>query len=118
MSSLFTIQQIGPATVVEIHAVALMEQPQIDAIAEAISKQIDDQGKHKLVVDFATVEYMSSRAINMILVLKKKLSDLPGAELILCGVGERLSQLIHITRLDQVLNIKPSQHDAVAALHS
>jgi anti-sigma B factor antagonist len=118
MSSLFTIQQIGPATVVEIHAVALMEQPLIDAIAEAISSQIVEQGKRKLIIDFTTVEYMSSRAINMVLVLKKKLADLPGAELILCGVGSRLSELVHITRLDKVLNIQPTQQDAIAAINT
>src|SRR5277367_2594379 len=108
MNSLFTIQQVGVGTVVEIHAVALMEPEQISSISEAISRQIDEQHKRKLVVDFTNVEYLSSRAINMILIVKKKLADLPDAELILCGVGTRLSELIRITRLDKVLNIKPT----------
>ena len=94
MISLFTIQQVGPATVVEIHAVALMEQAQIDAVSDAICRQIEEQSKRKLVIDLTTVEYLSSRAINMVLVLKKKIGDLPEAELSLCGVGPRLSDVI------------------------
>src|ERR1700744_5264233 len=108
MPSLFTIQQVGPATVVELHTLALMEPLDIEAISEAIQRQIDEQGKKKLVIDFTTVEYISSRAINMVLVVKKKLAEVPDAELFLCGVGPRLADLIRITRLDKVLNIKPT----------
>lgn len=118
MNSLFSIQQVGPATVVQIHAVALMEPEQIAQISEAVDAQITEQHKHKLVIDFSTVEYLSSRAINMILIFKKKLADLPDSQLVLCGVGPRLAELIRITRLDKVLNIKPTQQDAVASLQS
>jgi anti-sigma B factor antagonist len=118
MNSLFTIQQVGPATVVVIHSVALMESNDIEAISEALSLQVDTQNKRKLVIDFTTVEYMSSRAINMILTLKKKLSEIAEAELILCGIGPRLMDIVRITRLDKVLNLKPTQQDAIACLHT
>jgi anti-anti-sigma factor len=62
------------------------------------------------------VKYLSSQAIGIILTLNKKLSGGSGGgdNLVLCGVGPQLMQLLKITRLDRILTIKDSQQDAVA----
>jgi len=48
-----------------------------------------------------------------VLTMNKKLAVLPHSKLVLCGVGEKLMQLIKITRLDKILTIKPSQKEAL-----
>lgn len=116
MDSLYTIQQIDKAAVVHIHAVALMEPADIQTISDGVNDLIDHKNQRKLIVDFDKVEYLSSRAINILLSLKKKLSDVPGGQLVICGVGTRLSELIRITRLDKILDIKASQQEAVQSI--
>ena len=45
--------------------------------------------------------------------LNKKLGNLKGSKLVLCGVGPKLMELLKITRLDRILTVKPTQHEAV-----
>jgi anti-sigma B factor antagonist len=116
MDALFTIQQVDKASIIQIHAPALMEPKEIQTISDALDELIEKQNKRKIVLNFEKVEYLSSRAINIVLVLKKKLADLPGSQLVVCGVGPRLAELIRITRFDKILNIKPTQDEAVRCM--
>ena len=67
----------------------------------------------KLLLDFEKVQYLSSQAIGIILTLNKKLGQLKGSKLVLCGVGPKLMELLKITRLDRILTVKPTQHEGV-----
>jgi len=107
------VQQVEKATVVEFLTSSLMDPIELESISQAIFHLVDDQDKRILVLDFERVQFLSSQAIGILLSLNKKLSALKGSRLILCRVGERLMQLIKITRLDRVLVIKPTQKEAV-----
>ena len=63
------------------------------------------------------MKYISSQAIGIILTLNKKLTGSSGGgpNLVLCGVGPQLMQLLKITRLDRILTIKADQKEAVGA---
>jgi anti-sigma B factor antagonist len=88
-----------------------MDPQQLLEIGEDLYRLVDEQDKRMLVLDFERVQYLSSQAIGIVLTLNKKLTGLKGSKLVLCGVGERLMQLVKITRLDRVLTIKPSQKE-------
>ena len=111
--SLFNTQQIGDSTVVEFTSPSLMDPIELEQIAQQLYKLIDEQDKRRIVLDFERVQYLSSQAIGILLAMQKKLSSLKKSNLILCGVGTRLMELLRITRLDKVLTIKPSQKEAV-----
>lgn len=111
MESPYILQQVGPYTVVEFRTASLMDPQQLLEIGEDLYRLVDEQDKRMLVLDFERVQYLSSQAIGIVLTLNKKLTGLKGSKLVLCGVGERLMQLVKITRLDRVLTIKPSQKE-------
>lgn len=67
-----------------------------------------------MILDFEKVQYLSSQAIGILLTMKKKIDALPNSQLVLCGIGARLAELLRITRLDKMLTIKPSQKEAMA----
>ena len=113
MSEFLTVTQIEKYTVVEFRTASLMDQLQLEEIGKSIYKLIDEEDHRKIILDFEKVEYLSSQAIGIVLTVNKKLSALSRSRLILCGVNDRLMQLIKITRLDKVLIIKPSQREAV-----
>lgn len=112
----FIIHTIEKFTIIEFRTASLMDSMELEDIGQHIFGLVDEQDKRVIVMDFEKVEYLSSQAIGLVLTMNKKLSTLKNSKLILCGVGERLMQLIKITRLDRILTIKPSQREAVKVL--
>jgi anti-sigma B factor antagonist len=116
MNQHFTVQQIEKFTIVEFKTASLMDQVQLEEIGQSLYPLVDAQDKRIIVLDFEKVEYLSSQAIGIVLTMNKKLSALKHSKLILCGVNDKLMQLLKITRLDRILTIKPSQREAVKVL--
>lgn len=112
----FNVQQIGESTVVEFTSPSLMDPIELEQIAQQLYSLVDEQDRHRLILDFEKVQYLSSQAIGILLALQKKLSALRKSSLVLCGVGARLMELLRITRLDRVMTIKPSQKEAIRSL--
>lgn len=113
MSVPFNVQQVENATVVEFTTSSLMDPVQLETAGTALYRLVDEQDKRILVLDFERVQFLSSQAIGILLTLQKKLGALKGSKFILCGVGDRLAELLRITRLDRVLTVKPTQKEAV-----
>jgi len=112
-STHFTLQKIEKWSVVEFRTPSLMDSVMLTTIGEEMYRLVDEEDRRLLILDFEKVEYLSSQAIGIVLTLYKKLGNLKGSKLVLCGVSPKLMQLIKITRLDRVLIIKPSQHEAI-----
>ena len=110
---LFTIQKIEKYTVVEFRTNSLMNPSELEQIATDLYRLVDEEDRRYLLLDFEKVKYLSSQAIGIILTLNKKLGNLKGSKLVLCGVGPKLMELLKITRLDRILTVKPTQHEAV-----
>lgn len=109
----FLINHVEPWTVVEFRTPSLMDPTVLEATGQALYRLIDEQDQRLIILDFSAVQYISSQAIGIVLTMNKKLATLKRSRLVLCGVGEKLMQLIKITRLDRLLTIKPTQHEAV-----
>lgn len=112
----FNVQRIGDKTIVEFTSPSLMDPIELEQIAQQLYKLVDEEDRRRLILDFEKVQYLSSQAIGILLGLQKKLSALKKSSLVLCGVGPRLMELLRITRLDQVLTLKPSQKEAMRSL--
>ena len=116
MNPHFTVHPFEKFSVVEFRTASLMDPLILEEIGRELYRLVDDEDRRKLVLDFEKVQYLSSQAIGIILTLNKKLtgSSAGGDNLVLCGVGPQLMQLLKVTRLDRILTIKPSQKEAVA----
>lgn len=113
MGIAFTVQQVEKFTVVEFMSPSLMDPVELENIRQELVSLVEDQDKRRIVMDFTRVQYLSSVAIGVVLSMHKKLTELKGSELTLCGVGPKLMELLKITRLDRILRLKPSQREAV-----
>jgi len=71
-------------------------------------------GSHKILVDLAAVTYIDSSAIgelvNTHILLKKS-----GGQLKLAQLSPKVSEMMHVTQLDRVIEIHPDQSKALAA---
>src|SRR4051794_14177256 len=113
MTTHFIVQPFEKYSVVEFKTASLMDPIILEEIGKELYRLVDDEDRRKLLLDFEKVQYLSSQAIGIILTLNKKLAPLKYSKLVLCGVGPKLMDLLKITRLDRILTIKPTQHDAV-----
>jgi anti-sigma B factor antagonist len=113
MNGHFTISTIEKYTVIEFTEASMMDPIVLEEIAAGLYHLVDVEDKRLIILDFSRVQYVSSQAIGIVIQLHKKLASLKRTSLVLCGVGDRLMELIKITRLDRLLKIKPSQREAV-----
>ncbi|MBC7785664.1 MAG: STAS domain-containing protein [Burkholderiales bacterium] len=109
----FIMNRVQDWTVVEFRTASLMDPLVLERTGQALYHLIDAEDRRMIILDFSQVQYISSQAIGIVLTMNKKLSGLKRSKFVLCGVGEKLMQLIKITRLDRLLTIKPTQEEAV-----
>ena len=107
------VQDIESWCVVEFKTASLMDTMELARIADVIYPLVEVQGKRHIILDFHSVQYLSSQAIGILLTLNGKLRAHPPSKLVLCGVTPKLMELLKITRLDRVLTIKANQREAL-----
>ena len=112
----YKVHQSGKHTIVEFQTPSLMNPIELDKIGAGLFKLVDEDKADRVVLDFSKVQYLSSQAIGIILTLNKKLTGSSGGgqNLVLCGIGPQLMQLLKVTRLDRILTILPTQKEALA----
>jgi len=81
-----------------------------DAQAQLIG--LVEGGATKVLVDFVSLDYISSAGIGVVLATAKKLSPV-GGSLRLCGLNETVSQVFEITGLDRVFQIFKDRRQAL-----
>jgi anti-sigma B factor antagonist len=106
------VEEVGDISVVEFLDRRILEDQSIQIIADQLASLVDDQGCRKLLLNFTSVDYMSSAALGKLINLHKKLSAQRG-RLIMFGISPQIYEVFAITRLDKVFNIKKDYDEAL-----
>ena len=95
MAAEFIVTTIESATVAEFCLPSLMDPLILEKMGQQLYQLVDEQDRRTLVLDFTRgVQFLSSQAIGIIMNLHRKLKGLKGGQLILCGVGPKLQELL------------------------
>lgn len=113
MEHLYTLNQVGDTSVVDFQTASLMNPAELERLSTALYRLVDEEKRHRLLLDFTKVKYLSSQAIGIIITLNKKATQHAGGKLTLCGVAPPLMNLLKITRLDRVLKVTSTQAEAL-----
>ncbi|MBI3823249.1 MAG: STAS domain-containing protein [Planctomycetes bacterium] len=108
------VEQVGDISVVHFLDKRILDEPTIQAIAEQLFSLVDTDGKRKLLLNFTSVEYMSSAALGKLINLHKKLTGLQG-KLTMCSVIPQIFEVFAITKLDKIFKIFPDEDAALAS---
>ena len=92
----------------------IMGGPEAGQINEQINNYID-QGKNKIVIDLEKVEWMNSSGLGILIGAIQTLKNNNGA-LSLINVSDRIKELLKITKLINVFDIKPDLETAISTL--
>lgn len=82
-------------------------------LGEAFNQQID-AGRHQLVVDLSSVDYMSSAGLREMVTALKKLKSL-GGDLRVASPSHRVKDVLELAGLDAIFQIYPTQVEAVGS---
>lgn len=74
--------------------------------------QLIDRGNAKILMDFGSVDYISSAGMRMLLAVTKKLKALSG-RLILCSITTNVMDVFKMSGFDHVLDLSATQADAL-----
>ncbi len=80
--------------------------------AQAQLTQLIDQGATKLVVNFETLEYISSAGLGVLLAVAKQLKGNSG-ELRVCGLHEVVQEVFDISGFTTILTVTKTEPEAL-----
>jgi anti-anti-sigma factor len=107
---------------VETHSVLILEvSGQVNSItAITLGEQLQraaQQGHYNIVLDFGSVEYLSSAGLREIMSGVERAKN-GGGDLRIANPSKRVSELLELTGLDGVLAIYPTRDEAARSFSS
>jgi anti-sigma B factor antagonist len=107
------VEEVNAVTVAKFTDKKILDETNIQIIANQLFSLIDDDHRKKIVLDFATVEYLSSAALGKLITLDKKVKADKG-ELRLCTIRKDILEVFKITKLDKLFKIFETREKALA----
>lgn len=109
-----SVEQNGEVTVVRFADKRILDEQNIQVIGDQLFELVDIEGKQKILLDFESVEYLSSAALGKLITLNKKVKGIGGA-LKLSNIRPEIYEVFEITKLNKVFQIYDGFGDAMAA---
>ena len=92
----------------------ILDAANIQELGDELFNLVDRDGLKSLLLDFGNVEFLSSAALNKLIILDKKVKMNSG-QMRLCNLKPEIQEVFVITRLNQLFEIKDSVDDALGA---
>jgi anti-sigma B factor antagonist len=92
----------------------LMDKSEATEFTAEIDDNLIDGIKH-FVLDFSELEYINSSGLGVFINLLTRIRN-TGGELILCQIGDKIKQLMLITKLNSVFTITETTEEALSRL--
>ena len=102
-----------------VHVVTLLRseilEPEIPELRTSLERYFEGKPRAKAVLDLHVVSHIGAPALSMLLRLNTVIKQADGV-LLLANVRDQLQEVLRVTRLNEILKIKPSTDEAVASL--
>lgn len=109
------VNESASISVVRFRDQKIIDPEAIQELGQELFDLVDKDQRHKLVLNFANVEFLSSAALGKLITFEKK-AKREGASLILTNISPEIYQVFAITNLDKLFQIKDTEADALAVL--
>ncbi|HEV3345258.1 MAG TPA: STAS domain-containing protein [Pirellulales bacterium] len=91
----------------------ITDPARIEELSRELTQLVDAEHPSKLLLNFDKVDYLSSEALRVFLLLQKKMQS-RGGMLKLCNVAPEIFQVFEITGLNKLFDIRPTEVDALS----
>ena len=108
------VTEVGDVTVVRFNDQRILDANTIEELGGELFGLVEDDNLQRLLLDFTSVEFLSSAALNKLIILDKKVKA-SGGKLKLCSLRPEIAEIFAITRLDKLFDIKQDEKCALEA---
>lgn len=108
------VSEVGDVTVVHFRDQRIIEDLGIQEMGQELFHLVEAENRKKLLLNFATVSFMSSAALGKLITLDKKVKA-KGGVLKLCSIRPEIYEVFAITRLDRLFDIRKDESDGLGS---
>lgn len=108
------LSDVGDVTVVRFVDRKILDEANIQELGFELFRLVEDDHRQKLLLNFSTVEFLSSAALGKLITLDKKVKA-HGGKLKLSNIRPEIYEVFAITKLNKLFDIKDDEADALAA---
>jgi len=108
------VNEIGDVTVIRFRDQKIIEDINIQELGQELVRLVEADRREKLLLNFSSVDFLSSAALGKLITLEKKMRT-HGGVLKLCNIRPEIYEVFAITRLNRLFDIKDDEADALAA---
>ena len=108
------VSEVGDVTVVNFRDQKIIEDLRIQELGQELFQLVETEKRKKLVLNFATVDFLSSAALGKLITLDKKVKANNGV-LKLCNIRPEIYEVFAITKLNRLFDIRRDEGEALAA---
>lgn len=106
------VEEVGDVTIATFLDKKILDENNIQLIGSQLFALVEEDGRKRIVLDFANVEYLSSAALGKLITMDKKVKG-SGGKLRLCAIRPDIYEVFAITKLNKLFDIKDTQEDAL-----
>jgi anti-sigma B factor antagonist len=108
------VSEVGDVTVVRFRDNKIIEDINIQELGQELFQLIEAESRKKLLLNFSSVDFLSSAALGKLITLDKKVKA-NGGVLKLSNIRAEIYEVFAITKLNRLFDIKDDEVDALAA---
>jgi anti-sigma B factor antagonist len=108
------VAQMGEVTVVRFVDKKILDEANIQELGTELFKLVEQEKRKNLLLNFSSVEFLSSAALGKLITLDKKVKA-NGGRLKLSNIRPEIYEVFAITNLNKLFDIKDDEADALAA---
>jgi anti-sigma B factor antagonist len=107
-----SVTQQKDVRVVEFTNNRILDEANIAEIGTSLNSLIDERNNPKLLLDFGTVDHLSSAALGMLINANKRIKEKNG-QLRLANIKSQIYEVFVITKLNKLFQIHPTAAEAL-----
>jgi anti-sigma B factor antagonist len=108
------VQEAGDVTIVRFRDHKIIEDINIQELGQELFQLVEVDKRQKLLLNFSTVDFLSSAALGKLITLDKKMKA-SGGVLKFSNIRPEIYEVFAITKLNRLFNIIDDEAGALAA---
>jgi anti-sigma B factor antagonist len=93
----------------------IVDTATIEELGDELAALVEKENQLLLILNFSNVEFLSSAALNKLIILDRKVKARSG-KMKLCHLRKEINEVLIITRLNILLDVRATEVDAIAAI--
>jgi anti-sigma B factor antagonist len=113
---LLAVSHQKDVSIVEFTNNRILDEANIAEIGQGLSGLVEEQANPKLLLDFNTVDHLSSAALGMLINVNKKIRERNG-QLRLANIKPQIYEVFVITKLNKLFRILPTRAEGLSSFN-